>query len=230
MRAEDVLSREYAQDRMQIEPGRGVYDARRAAALAGVSMSALHRWAREGTYAPSVGSTGCPRLWSWADLLALRALDWLRRRDGEDVVHGHARHVRAALEAIGARRLSRSQAHSLALLAQDGILHIDHISSPWPRAEHAGKDAQAATVLPLVALYRSRGPDLLVPRPHLRIVPGKLHGEPHVVDTRIPSATLHALYRAGYATDQIAEMFPEAAGEPLAEALDLEASLGGVAA
>lgn len=66
---------------LDLEPGRGVYDAARAAALAGVPKTTLHYWARTGLYPPSISPGPRVRLWSWADLLALRAIDWLRRKE-----------------------------------------------------------------------------------------------------------------------------------------------------
>jgi hypothetical protein len=55
------------------------YTADRAAALAGVPQSTLHYWAREGILTPSVSSERV-KLWSFADLMALRAVEWLRRK------------------------------------------------------------------------------------------------------------------------------------------------------
>ena len=70
-----------------------------------------------------------------------------------------------------------------------------------------------------------KGPDLLVPRKHLRIIPGKVSGEPHVVDTRITSLALASLSRDGFTTDQIASMYdlPE---DHVADAVSLERQLG----
>jgi DNA-binding transcriptional MerR regulator len=65
-----------------LEVGRGVYDAYRAAALAGVPVSTLHYWARHSIYTPSISPEPRVRYWSWMDLLALRMIDWLRRDDG----------------------------------------------------------------------------------------------------------------------------------------------------
>jgi hypothetical protein len=42
--------------------GRGVYDADRAAALAGVPKSTLHYWARKGYYLPSIAPEPRTRL------------------------------------------------------------------------------------------------------------------------------------------------------------------------
>ena len=80
------------------------------------------------------------------------------------------------------------------------------------------------TELAVIYPYKA-GPDLLQPRPLLRIIPGKLHGEPHLVNTRISSATIYALHADGFSLAQIREMYPEADPEALSQAVDLEESL-----
>src|SRR5918997_6801291 len=69
---------------VNVEPGRGVYDTRRAAALSGVPASTLHYWARHDIYRPSIAPGPRTRLWSWRELLAVRALHWYRREKGPD--------------------------------------------------------------------------------------------------------------------------------------------------
>jgi uncharacterized protein (DUF433 family) len=88
-----------------------------------------------------------------------------------------------------------------------------------------GQPALSATFLRPIAPYGLAGPDLLEPRPLLRIVPGKIHGEPHVADTRVPTAALHALVSQGFADSQIAAMYPGLGLEAIRQALDLERSL-----
>ena len=173
-----------------MEIGRGVYDTRRAAALAGVPVSTLHYWARTGLITPSVCPEPHVRLWSWADLLALRAIDFFRKAKGKGEPN-----------------------RDLFLLAGGDAIRADH-------------SAQAALpgVLALVRPY-GRGPDLLEPRPRLRIIPGKLHGEPHLPNTRIPSAAVYALHEAGYASVVIRRIYPEASPESIADAIELERSL-----
>ena len=56
-------------------------------------------------------------------------------------------------------------------------------------------------VLGLTAPFDSAGmsgPDLLRPRPHLRIVPSKVAGEPHVEQSRLTTQTIAALADRGY--------------------------------
>lgn len=67
--------------------------------------------------------------------------------------------------------------------------------------------------------------DLIQPEPLLRIIPGKLHREPHVSNTRIPTAGLYALAMRGYSRETIAGLYPVLMAEELTQALDFEASL-----
>ena len=55
----------------------GCYDARRTAALSGVPRSTVYDWARKGVVVPSISSER-EKLWSYADLMALRIVSWLR--------------------------------------------------------------------------------------------------------------------------------------------------------
>ena len=55
----------------------GCYKAHRASALSGVPQSTVYLWARNGLVTPSVSPTRV-KLWSYADLMALRIVYWLR--------------------------------------------------------------------------------------------------------------------------------------------------------
>ncbi len=79
--------------------GRGCYDAWRASALAGVPKRTLHYWAQTGFYCPSISPEPRVRLWSLLDLLALRAIDWLRKGQ-DDVGKANVKRIRQALECV----------------------------------------------------------------------------------------------------------------------------------
>jgi uncharacterized protein (DUF433 family) len=57
----------------------GAYTADRAAALSGVPKSTIHWWARHDVLVPTVSATKI-MLWSYADLMGLRVIYWLRQR------------------------------------------------------------------------------------------------------------------------------------------------------
>ncbi|MGI8423979.1 MAG: DUF433 domain-containing protein [Chloroflexota bacterium] len=207
-----------------IEPGRGVYDAHRAAALAGVPVTTLHYWARNGIYKPSVSPDPRVRQWSWADLLTLRVIDWLRQEksDGE-VPRASVKKIRQALHELDKRGLDRAQLHALCAVSRKGEIFFELPEEGAVRAA-PGQQGAWSGVLRLVRPYQS-GPDLLNPRPRLRIIPGKLHGEPHVLNTRIPSAAIYALSTSGYSLEQIRELYPAAEPDAVADAIDLERSI-----
>jgi uncharacterized protein (DUF433 family) len=58
-----------------------------------------------------------------------------------------------------------------------------------------------------------------------RIIPGKLSGEPHVVDTRIPTKMLSTLRTRGLEVSAIIELYPRLTQENVEEAIALEVQL-----
>ena len=206
--------------RAKFDAMRGVYDARRAAALSGVPKRTLTWRAQKGYYRPSIEPEPRPRLWSWYDLVALRMIDWLRQ-PGDGVKRVPFRRIREAIEAIDRRGLSHAELHNLVVRTDRGELFLN-VDRLLIRADPSGQ--LAMTELAVIYPYKA-GPDLLQPRPLLRIIPGKLHGEPHLVNTRISSATIYALHADGFPLAQIREMYPEADPEALSQAVDLEESL-----
>ena len=211
-----------------LELGRGVYSAERAAALAGVPVSTLHYWARKELYRPSISPEPRVRFWSWMDLLALRMIDWLRHEGPQGLKpRVPISRIRKALGELDQLGIPPEAFHEVIMVTRDGSLFIrsaDNSVSALP-----GRQQAWTTMLEVVRPYKT-GPDLLEPRPLLRIIPGKLHGEPHLLDTRITSAAVYALYQAGYDIPAIREMYPEVIPAALHEAIDLEHTLESPAA
>lgn len=207
-----------------IEPDRGVYNARRAAALAGIPLRTLHHWAKTGFYRPSISPDPRDYLWSWSDLLALRAVDWLRRKkDDPDLPRVTSQRIRWALGELERDGIPRHKLRDL-MISEDGQLFFAEAGDAVFLAD-PGRQMVLPGVLNLISPYQDSGPDLLRPRPLLRIVPGKLHGEPHVVRTRISSAVLFALHQEGYSDEQIRRMYPDVSRDALLESIDLESHL-----
>jgi uncharacterized protein (DUF433 family)/DNA-binding transcriptional MerR regulator len=200
---------------------RGVYDARRASALSGVPKRTLTWWAEKGYYLPSISPAPRPRLWSWYDLLALRTIDWLRK-PGKDIRAVPFQRIREALDEIDRRELSRADLHNLVVKTRDGVPFLK-VDQQLVRADPSGQLGMRDVLL-VVEPYKV-GPDLLQPRPLVRIIPGKLHGEPHLLNTRISSATIYTLHAEGFPLDRIHAMYPEADPAALAQAVELEESL-----
>lgn len=209
----------------------GCYEAPRAAALSGVPISTVYDWARKEIVVPSV-SAEREKLWSYADLMALRIVYWLR-------------HPKAGTETVPAspmpevrRALGRLDEMGLDIWASHGTrpspLLVDRTARIYIAAADELVDAHGQQVmadcLDLLAPFLDggdvRGPDLRRPRPRLRIVPGKCAGEPHLRGTRLTTQTLAALVDRGYDVDGVHRLYPDQDLEAISEAIDLERQLG----
>lgn len=208
----------------------GCYEARRAAALAGVPQSTVYDWARKGIVVPSI-SAEREMLWSYADLMALRIVSWLRHPKGphdEQRPASAMHHVREALRLLDRRGLDLWGGGDWSPLVVDrtGEIIIVEGSAATDLAGH-GRIGETLDLLgPFEGSDGGRGPDLRRPRQHLRIVPGKCAGEPHLEGSRLTTTTIAALAGRGYGLDDLIRLYPDEAREGLAEAIDLERSLG----
>ncbi len=209
---------------LRIDPSEGVYDAARAAALSGVPLSTLHYLARHGIYRPSIATGPRTRFWSWGDLLAVRAVAWFHASTGSgELRRTSMQQVRGMLGALEASGIERDELYRVVATIDDRQLTLrlsDAVAvASDDRCQHLLPD-----VLPLVQPFGT-GPDLYRPRPLLRIIPGRLHGEPHLIGTRIASAVVYEFFRMGYPLADIQELYPD--GDPVAlqQAIEFEQSL-----
>ena len=206
----------------------GCYEAARASALSGVPQSTVYWWAAWNCGSVGVADPGEAVV--------------VRRSDGvADRVVVAARETGSSCR----RRLCRESGRRSHLLADIGLdLWDPGSAAPCPLLVDArgfiyvrhgevvldgsGQPALLpAEVLELTAPFTDAGlagPDLVRPRPHLRIVPSKVSGEPHLEHSRITTLTLAALAGRGYSVKRIAAMYDEPE-ELVAEALDLERQL-----
>jgi uncharacterized protein (DUF433 family) len=210
---------------------RGAYPANRAAALSGVPKSTVHYWAREEILVPNLSAQRV-KLWSYRDLLALRTIAWLRATktapDGHIVPATTMRAVRRALRDLDELDLELWTEDESPNVAVDrrGQLVIDPHGRPRrPGGQHL-LDADLLDLLrPFEISTALHGPDLVVPRPRLRIVPGKLAGAPHNHRTRIETEALAALAHRGMQTAKIIRLYPIIDSADVDQALDLERQL-----
>jgi uncharacterized protein (DUF433 family) len=174
------------------------------------------------------------KLWSYTDLMGLRTIYWLRKRkitsEGWDVPAATMPAVRRAL-----RRLARLDS---ALWTEDHgpSVRVDPNGEIYIVTADAGPETLdgARPLDPdwfdLIAPFQTRvshGPDLHAPRPHLRIVPGKLSGSPHIAHSRIETLTVAALSARGYDSEKIIRLYPDVRPIAFLEAVDLERQLSG---
>jgi uncharacterized protein (DUF433 family) len=204
---------------------RGCYEAPRAAALSGVPVRTVYWWAEHSIVVPSVSPVKA-KLWSYGDLLTLRLVDWLRRpkddgQHGVEIARTSMQEIRRALTALGDElwHVDAGVERPRIYVTRDGKIVVDRDT---PRT--LGGQGIVADLLDLFGPF-DRGPDLRTPRPKLRIVPGKVAGEPHLQGSRLTTPTIAALDRRGYELDDIAALYPREDVEAIVEALDLEREL-----
>jgi len=210
---------------------RGAYPAPRAAALSGVPLSTVHDWARKDVLVPSI-SPERVKLWSYADLMGLRIIDWLRH--DKEVEGGHV--ARTMMSAVK-RALDQLAELDMALWTEEvgPSVVVDRsgklLVRTEPHHEADGRQRVLDDELDVLSPFQSaddlRGPDLVAPRPRLRIVPGKLGGSPHVVHTRLESQALGALAASGLPSSKIYRLYPDIERPAIDDALDLERQLAG---
>lgn len=208
----------------------GCYDANRAAALSGVPKSTIYWWARQEIVVPSVSPVQ-EKLWSFGDLMALRIVHWLRHVKPEAAIKASPMpRVRQALAMLDHNNLDlwdAAEGRSPILVDPRGRIFVRlHDEVVGLDGAHSLPDLQTWGLTEAFTIDgQVMGPDLLRPRQNLRIVPGKVSGEPHVVDTRITSLALASLSRDGFATEQIADMYDLPEGH-VEDAVSLERDLG----
>jgi uncharacterized protein (DUF433 family) len=210
---------------------KGAYTADRAAALSGVPKSTVHYWAHREILVPSISEARI-KLWSYSDLMSLRTIAWLRATktapDGHDVPATAMSAVRRALQELLELDLDLWTEDVGPSVAVDRRGKI--VLNPQAQPQHTDGqrllDAQQFQLLrPFEITRELRGPDLVAPRPRLRIVPGKLSGAPHVHRTRIETEALAALARRGLSSDRIVALYPAIETADVREALELECDL-----
>jgi uncharacterized protein (DUF433 family) len=213
---------------------RGAYPAERAAALSGVPLSTVHWWARNDVLEPSISAQRV-KLWSYADLMGLRIIYWLRQTktapDGVAVPRTAMPAVRRALAQIAELDLRLWSEDTGPVVRVDRGGNVVVVTGDDAEAAHRQRALPAAekdllTVTdPFATVEGSRGPDLKRPRPLLRIVPGKLGGSPHVAHTRLESQALGALASSGLPAAKIYRLYPSFEHQAIDDALDLERQL-----
>jgi uncharacterized protein (DUF433 family) len=213
------------------DPVSASYSAERAAALAGVPKNTVYYWARTGLVVPSVSRERVKR-WSFSDLLLLRLADWLRHErplDDFQLPPTSMSRIRGEFrKAVHIGEMVLDESVEVYVDAR-GRLHFGDRDSLWVELGDDVAQSLLNSKVDLLgqSLWREglKGPDLRTPRPTLRIVPGKLSGEPHVARTRIPTDMIAALSDRGFDSGAIVELYPRLEEPAILDAIDLEKQL-----
>lgn len=234
----------------------GCYETGRAAALAGVPVSTVYYWARERVVVPTISQVR-PILWSYADLMALRIVYWLRhpkpgtlmpveppdepflftlstsgtvRRSPskpKTVPASPMRAVRRALAQLEKRGIdlwSQGEPGHTSPLVVDrrGRIHILEGSSVQTDRGQGVMPEVLDLLGPFDIEQGTWGPDLRQPMPHLRIVPGRVSGEPHLAHSRLTTRSVVTLADRGFSLNEIRRLYPDESKDGLLEAIELE--------
>jgi uncharacterized protein (DUF433 family) len=190
----------------------------------------MYYWDRTGILSPSV-SPERTKLWSYADLMGLRVIYWLRsskdRPDGSTIPPTSMAAVRKAIVALRALDLDIwTDGHPRVQVDRAGrVAVVTRDSAPMIDLQMLLSSDVVELTGPFPTKSGTYGPDLLEPRPRLRIIPGKLGGAPHVVSTRIETESLAALSERGFEESNIVSMYPSLGEDDVVESLDLERQL-----
>ena len=208
----------------------GAYTADRATALSGVPKSTIHWWARNEILIPSVSAERV-KLWSYADLMGLRVIYWLRQHKttglGMEIPRTSMPAVRRALKELGklgAPIWQPDREHAL-FVDSAGHIYLKRPEGVQTVDGQLGHQGLLDLIAPFETREGTRGPDLVRPRPELRILPGKLSGSPHVVGTRNETRAIAALAKDDFSTDGILAFYPHLTRSQIEQAIDLERQL-----
>jgi uncharacterized protein (DUF433 family) len=221
---------EAAASRLVQAASQGCYEATRAAALSGVPISTIYYWARNGVVVPSVSPVR-EKLWSYADLMALRIVSWLRHPkelDDGALPASPMPHVRRALAEVERRGLQLwdpdAVGQSPLMVDRAGRVHLRDRGQVTDLRGQLVLSEDLLDLLGPFAAAGHEGPDLIAPRERLRIVPARVAGEPHVAGSRLTTLSLAALATRGMSHQDIADLY-EIDVEPVNQAVDLEHQL-----
>ena len=204
----------------------GCYDARRTAALSGVPQRTVYDWANKEIVIPSVSRIQ-EKLWSYQDLLVLRAVAWLRKAklasDTQTIPASPMRQVREALEMTVKRGLDPWSDAVRLLVDTAGQIFV---SEPDGRVFSVGgrQHVLDSQNIDLLDAFDQKGPNLVKPSERLRITPGRLSGEPYIAGTRLSTLSIKALADDGYRASAIARMY-DVDEKGVAEAIHFEQTM-----
>ena len=191
------------------------------AALSGATVDQLAYWRRHTASHPPLLEPGAKRsgryLYSWADVVALRSIVYLRQ------VKSLPR-IRRAVQTL--RSLEPGEWGHLASykLAATGT----SIVVVTPRGEVLDVEQHPGTVMDEVLLRDvlngferedgRRVPAMARPRDHITVDPGVLGGYPVVSGTRVPFDVVAGLADEGYSEAEIIELYPSVKAVSIADA------------
>jgi uncharacterized protein (DUF433 family) len=190
-------------------------------ALSGATVDQLAYWRRHTVSSPPLLEPSAKRsgryLYSWADVVALRSIVYLRQDKSLPRIRRAVRTL-AHLEERDWQHLARyklvSTGDSILVVTPDGrVLDVE---------KHPGTVLEETLLSDVLDVFQTedgrRVPALSSPRPKLSVDPGVLGGYPVVVGTRVPYDVVASLADDGYEEAQIIELYPSVKRGAIADA------------
>lgn len=206
---------------------RGTYSASRAAQLSGVPERTVYHWAQTEVLQPDYDYDR-PKAWSYRDLVFLRLLAFLRghdveMRDSIALVHRLREEFSHSDIRIDTRVSAASGGYALG-----PIMQVDELTGQLAFETLVDYVGVFDVLAPLAdqAHHHLWGPNLVYPSAHTAISPWVMSGEPVVRNSRISTASLHALKaQRGLDTADIVSLYPTLSAEDVDDAVALESRL-----
>jgi uncharacterized protein (DUF433 family)/DNA-binding transcriptional MerR regulator len=181
-----------------------------ASVLTGATPRQLGYWRRKTTAAPPLlvpeAERGGRYLYSWADVVALRSIVYLRRKKSLPKI----RRAVAALRQLEADDWEHLAEYRLVRTAETIIVQT-------PRGDILDLERSPGTILDEILMEDVLGPfkvngtkvpALRQPRPHLAVHPRILNGFPVIAGSRVPFHLVAALADEGASSAEIVEIYP----------------------
>ncbi|WP_168220733.1 DUF433 domain-containing protein [Streptomyces sp. RFCAC02] len=182
------------------------YSTRMAAALSGATVGQLRTWRRDRGHGPILCPelSARPVLYSFRDVLALRAFARLRQNVSLQMIRKALAHLKKSGEVEHLSSYSLvADGDSIVLVGRDDHA-TDLVRRPGQRV--------VATMADILQPFAPRAgvvvPHLLMPSPHVSVDPGTQGGQPVIVGTRVPFDAVAELIEGGVPPEKISDYYP----------------------
>jgi len=203
-----------------------------ASVLTGATIAQLAYWRKETHSAPPLlvpeGKRSGRYLYSWADVVALRSIVYLRSEKSLPRIRRAVATLRQ-LEAddwthLGSYTLISTERTILVRTPKGQLLDV---------GQHPGTVLLETLMRDVLEPFETRTgrvvPALKRPRPHITVDPGVLGGYPVLAGTRVPFDAVAALVHDNLEPAEIAAIYPSAGHEGILDAVDFAEQVAAVA-
>lgn len=203
-----------------------------ASVLTGATIAQLAYWRKDTPSAPALLVPGGKRsgryLYSWADVVALRSIVYLRSEKSLPRI----RRAAATLRALEADEWTHLASYSL-ISTRRSILVRTPKGQLLDVGEHPGTVLEETLMRDVLEPFETRTgrivPALMSPRPHIAVDPGVLGGYPVVAGTRVPFDAVAALAHDRLDATEIGAIYPSVRREAIADATAFAEQVAAVA-